>query len=65
MLGVRGLLKGDPYGWYKTFEYDAAVIECRDGDSPVLIASSAATPRRYSAPWPGSRTPVVSARFQW
>ncbi|MFB7559770.1 hypothetical protein [Streptomyces brevispora] len=44
MLGVRGLLEGDPYGWYKTFEYDAAVIECRDGDRPVLIATQRGAP---------------------
>ncbi|WNI25007.1 hypothetical protein [Streptomyces sp. ITFR-16] len=38
--GVRSLHRpGDPDGWYTTYGYDAAVIECVDEDRPVLIAT--------------------------
>ncbi|THA63887.1 hypothetical protein E6P78_21030 [Streptomyces sp. A0958] len=37
--GVRGLRPGDPEAWYSAYKYDAAVIECRDGDRTVLIGA--------------------------
>lgn len=37
--GVRGLRPGDPHAWYTMYKYDAAVIECRDGDRTVLIGA--------------------------
>ncbi|BDM74170.1 hypothetical protein HEK616_76570 (plasmid) [Streptomyces nigrescens] len=35
---VRALRPDDPQAWKQRFKYDAAVIECRDGDHAVLIA---------------------------
>ncbi|WP_199816420.1 hypothetical protein [Streptomyces sp. NRRL S-1448] len=35
---VRALQPDDPQFWKQAFKYDAAVIECRDGDHTVLIA---------------------------
>ncbi len=35
---VRALRPDDPQFWKQAFKYDAAVIECRDGEHTVLIA---------------------------
>lgn len=44
--GVRGLGPDDPTDWYTRYKYDCVVIECRDGDRPVLVVT-----RRPDAPW--------------
>lgn len=44
--GVRGLRPGDPHAWYGMYKYDAAVIECADGDRTVLIGA----PRKEAGP---------------
>ncbi|MEU1801224.1 hypothetical protein [Streptomyces sp. NPDC019937] len=61
--GVRGLGPDDPAGWYTLYKYDGVVIECRDGDRPVLVATG-----RRDAPWilgalvPPSRGLVIGRR---
>ncbi len=42
---LRSLRPQDPAGWYSVFGHDCVVIECRDGDHTVLIAT-----RRRQAP---------------
>ncbi|OII65310.1 hypothetical protein BJP39_09285 [Streptomyces sp. CC77] len=42
---LRSLRPQDPAGWYRAFGHDCVVIECRDGDHTVLIAT-----RRRQAP---------------
>ena len=42
---VRALRPDDPDGWYEAYKYDGVVMECRDGDRTVLIAT-----RRRDAP---------------
>ncbi|WP_344388411.1 hypothetical protein [Streptomyces vastus] len=39
MQRIRPLRPDDHIAWYKTLKYDAVVIECRDGDRTVLIAT--------------------------
>ncbi|MFI0780088.1 hypothetical protein [Streptomyces sp. NPDC021212] len=46
MRHVRGLGPDDPTDWHKSYEYDGLVIECQDGDRPVLVVT-----RRRDAPW--------------
>lgn len=36
---VRALRPDDPADWYGIYKYDAIVIECRDGDRPVLVVT--------------------------
>ncbi|WP_236239403.1 hypothetical protein [Streptomyces sp. CC228A] len=42
---LRSLRPQDPAGWYSVYGHDGVVIECRDGDHTVLIAT-----RRRHAP---------------
>ncbi len=43
---VRGLRPDDPADWYGIYKYDGVVIECRDGDRPVLVVTG-----RRDVPW--------------
>jgi hypothetical protein len=43
--GVRPFRPGDPRHWSKAYKYHGVVIECQDGDRPVLIVT-----RRRDAP---------------
>jgi hypothetical protein len=36
---IRPLRPDDHIAWYRTLKYDGVVIECRDGDRTVLIAT--------------------------
>ncbi|CAL9376810.1 hypothetical protein [Streptomyces sp. enrichment culture] len=37
---VRAVRPGDPDAWYSSYKLDGVVIECRDGDRQVLVATS-------------------------
>ncbi|WP_230424243.1 hypothetical protein [Streptomyces radicis] len=45
VLRVRAFEPDDPEGWMRAYRHDGVVIECRDGDRPVLVAT-----RRRDAP---------------
>ncbi|MFI1391133.1 hypothetical protein [Streptomyces griseoaurantiacus] len=40
VVGVRSLRPDDPEGWPGIYKYDGVVVECRDGEVPVLVGTS-------------------------
>lgn len=48
VVGVRSLRPDDPEGWPGIYKYDGVVVECRDGEVPVLVGTSR---REASSSW--------------
>jgi hypothetical protein len=40
VVGVRSLRPDDPEEWPGTYKYDGVVVECRDGEVPVLVGTA-------------------------